>query len=73
VKRIFRSLKEIIDFGIWYLNGNELTMVSYMDAHWRGIIDDKRSKSREYLYLGDFLVSCLRNKKYLVSLTTSKE
>jgi hypothetical protein len=32
VTRIFKYLKGTTYFGLWYLNGNELTMVNYTDA-----------------------------------------
>jgi hypothetical protein len=57
VKRIFRYLKGTTNFGLWYPKGNELTMVTYMDADWEGSIDDKRSTSGANFYLGDCLVS----------------
>ena len=40
VKRIFRYLKRIMDFGLWYPKGNELTLTTYSDAYWAGSIDD---------------------------------
>ena len=45
VKRIFKYLKGTTYFGLWYLKGNELTMVAYMDANLAGSIDDIRSTS----------------------------
>jgi hypothetical protein len=72
VKRIFRYLKGTTNFGLWYPKGNELTMVTYMDADWEGSIDDRISTSGEYFYLGDFLVSWLRKKQSSVSLSTTE-
>jgi hypothetical protein len=57
VKRIFRYLKGTIDFGLWYLKGNELNLVTYKDENWEGSIDEKKSTSGETFYIGDFLVS----------------
>ena len=69
MKRIFRYLKGTIDFWIWYLKGNDLTLVSYTYADWEGSIDNGRSTSGATFYLGDFLVSWLSKKQYLVSLS----
>jgi hypothetical protein len=70
VKRIFRYLKGTTKFGLWYLKGNEMTMVTYTDADWEGSIDDRRSTSGATFYLGDFLVSWLSKKQSSVSLST---
>jgi hypothetical protein len=72
VKRIFRYLKGTTEFGLWYLKGNELTMVTYIDADWAGSIDDRRSTSGEAFYLGDCLVSWLSKKQSSVSLSTTE-
>jgi hypothetical protein len=57
VKRIFIYLKVTTYFGLWYLKGNELNMVTYTDADWEGSIDDRISTSVVYFYLHDFLMS----------------
>jgi hypothetical protein len=73
VKKIFRYLKGTIEFGLWYPKGNEMTMATYTNAYWEGIIDDRRSTSGLAFYLGDCMVSWLSKKQSLVSLSTSKE
>jgi hypothetical protein len=45
-------------------------LVIYTDANWAGSIDDRRSKSGADLYLDECLVSWLRKKQSLVSLST---
>jgi hypothetical protein len=45
-------------------------MVSYTNADWEGIIDDRRSTSGATFYLGDCLVSWLSKKQSSVSLFT---
>jgi hypothetical protein len=62
VKGIFRYLKGTTEFGLWYLKGNDMTMVNYIDANWEGSIDDKRSTSGASFYLGDSMVSWLSKK-----------
>jgi hypothetical protein len=41
VKRIFRYLKGIEEFGLWYPKGNDLSLIAYIDAYWAGCIDDQ--------------------------------
>ena len=72
VKRIFRYLKGTIDFGLWYPKGNELTLVSYIDANWAGNIDDRKCTSGTTLYLGDCLVSWSIKKKPSMTLSTTE-
>jgi hypothetical protein len=59
MKRIFKYLKGTTNFGLRYLKGNELTMVSYTNTNCERSIDNKRSRSGATFYLGDFLVSWL--------------
>jgi hypothetical protein len=73
VKRIFIYLKEIEDFGLWYPKWNDLSLFAYTDADLAGSIDDRRSTSGEYFYLGECLVSCLRNKWSSVSFSMEEE
>jgi hypothetical protein len=39
VKRIFRYLKGIVEFRLWYPKGKDLSLVSYTNADWEGCID----------------------------------
>ena len=41
VKRIFRYLKGIEEFGLWYPKGKDLSLIAYTDADWAGCIDDR--------------------------------
>jgi hypothetical protein len=72
IKRIFRYLKGTTEFGLWYPKGNEMTMVTYVDADWERNIDNRRSTSEETFYLGDFHVSWLSRKQSSISFSTKK-
>jgi len=72
IKRIFRYLKGTTESGLWYLKGNELTLVSYTAADWEGSIHDRKSTSGVVLYLGDCLVSWSRKKQPSISLSIAK-
>ena len=69
VKRIFIYLKGTIEFGLWYPKGNELTLISYLDADWARCVDDRRSTSGTKFFLGNSLVSWLRKKQSSMSLS----
>jgi hypothetical protein len=56
VKMIFRYLKGTEEFGLWYPKGNDLSLISYIDADWAGCIDDRRSTSGAAFYLAECLV-----------------
>ena len=34
VKRIFRYLKETMDYGLWYPKRDNFTLKAFNDAHW---------------------------------------
>jgi hypothetical protein len=40
VKRIFKYLKGIEEFGLWYPKGKDISLISYIDAYWAGCIGD---------------------------------
>jgi hypothetical protein len=72
VKRIFRYLKGIEEFGLWYPKGKDLSLMTYIDADWAGCIDDRRSTSGAAFYLGECLVSWLSKKQSSVSLSAAE-
>jgi hypothetical protein len=72
VKRIFRYLKGTKEFVLWYPKGKDLSLISYTYAYWAGCIDDQRSTSATTFYLGECLVSKLRNKQSSIYLSTAE-
>jgi len=38
VKRTFRYLKGTKEFGLWYLKGNDLYLVSYINEIWQFVL-----------------------------------
>ena len=73
VKRVFRCIKEIEDYGLWYPKWNDLSLFSYIDACWVDCTDDKTSASGASFYLGEFLVSWLRKEQTSISLSMIEE
>jgi hypothetical protein len=69
VKRIFRYIKGIEEFGLWYPKEKDLSLIAYTDADWASCIDDQRSTSGATFYLFECLVSWLSKKQSSVSLS----
>jgi hypothetical protein len=69
LKRIFNYIKGTLDFSLWYSIGEDFTLTTYTDVDWAGSVDEKKSTSRGELFLGNILVSWLRKKQSLVSLS----
>jgi len=69
VKRIIRYLKGTTEYGLWYPQGNNLTIQAFKDEDWEGSIDDRKSTSGVAFYLGGCLVSWLKKKKTSISLS----
>lgn len=59
VKRIFRYLKNTIDYSLWYPRGDDFNLVAYIDVDWEGSVDDRESTSDGAFFLGDSLVRWL--------------
>jgi hypothetical protein len=72
MKRIFKYLNGTLDFNLWYSRGKYFTLTTYMDVDWVGNVDDKKSTSGGAFFLGNGLVSWLRKKQSLVSLSTTE-
>jgi hypothetical protein len=62
MKRIFKYLKGIEEFGLWYPKGKDISLIAYTYANWAGCIDDQRNTSEATFYLGECLVSWIRKK-----------
>ena len=72
VKRIFRYLKGIVDYGLWYPKRDNFTLKEFTDVYFTRSIDDRKSTSGATFYLGDCLVSWISKKKYYLSLPTTE-
>lgn len=70
VERIFRYIKGIINYGLWYSRSKEFTLTTCRDADWERNVDDKKSTSSVAFILSNFLVSWLSKKHTSISLFT---
>lgn len=72
VKSIFQYLKVTTKYGLWYPNGNELTIEAYTNADWEGSVDDSKRTSGSTFYLGGCIISWLRKKQYSILLSIAE-
>ena len=69
VKQIIRYVNGTLDYGLWYSKDSNACLAGYSDANWVGSVDDQKSTSGGFFYLGNNLVSWMSKKpKFGVSL-----
>jgi hypothetical protein len=56
VKRIFRYLKETMNYGLWYPKNKNFKLSIYLDVDWANCVDERKSTSGGAFFLGDSLV-----------------
>ena len=57
VKQIIRYINGTLDYGLWYSKDFNACLAGYSNADWAGSVDDRKSTSSGYFYLGNNLVS----------------
>lgn len=62
MKRIFRYLKGMNDYGLWYPKISGFTLIAYIDVHWVRCVDDRKSSSGGVFFLESQLVAWSRNR-----------
>jgi hypothetical protein len=62
VQRVFRYLKNTLEFEIWYSASSSLDLVGFSDADFAGCGIDQKSTSGTYHFLGSSLV-CWSSRK----------
>ena len=72
VKRIFRYLKETMNYGLWYPKNQGLQLTAYSDADWANCVDERKSTSGGAFFLGNSLVAWLSKKQGSISLSTTE-
>ena len=72
MKRIIRYVNGTPDYGLYSKDSNAC-LVGYSDVDWAGSVDDQKSTSSGYFYLGNNLVSWMSKKQNSMSLFTTKE
>jgi hypothetical protein len=57
IKRIFKYLKEIMPYGLWYPRNQSLQLTSYSDTDWENCVDERKGTSGGSFFLGNSLVA----------------
>ena len=72
VKRIIRYIKGTTEFGIWHTIDTTSNLAGFCDADWAGSLDDRKSTTGGFFYVGNNLVSWHSKKHNLISLSTAE-
>ncbi|XP_040939865.1 secreted RxLR effector protein 161-like [Gossypium hirsutum] len=72
VKRILRYLHGTLDYGLTFTKTSKLMLEGFFDASWGSDVDDRRSTSGYYVFLGGNPV-CWSSKKQQVVSRSSAE
>jgi hypothetical protein len=72
IKRIFRYLKETMNYGLWYPKSHNFQLSVYSDDDWVNCIDERKSTSGGAFFLGDSLVAWLSKKQGSIYLSTTE-
>jgi hypothetical protein len=72
VKRIFRYLKETMNYGLWYPKNQNFQLSVYSDVDWANCMDERKSTSGGAFFLGYSLVTWLSKRQGSISLSTTK-
>lgn len=70
--RILRYLKGSPRKGLWFSNHGHLDVEGYCDADWANCLDDRRSTSGYYVFVGGNLVSWRSKKQEVVAQSTAE-
>ena len=57
---------------MWYSKDSNASLASSLDSDWARSVDDRKSTSSGYFYLGNNLVSWMSKKQNSMSLFTAK-
>ncbi|XP_019096616.1 PREDICTED: uncharacterized protein LOC109130934 [Camelina sativa] len=72
VKKIIKYIKGTLDFGIYYTKDTNTGLSGYCDVDWAGSVDDRRSTSGGFFFMGNNLISWHSKKQNSVSLSTTE-
>jgi hypothetical protein len=71
-KRIFRYLKETMNYGLWYPKNQNFQLSVYSDVDWVNCMNERKSMSGGAFFLRYSLVAWLSKKQGSISLSTTE-
>jgi hypothetical protein len=71
-KRIFRYLKEIMNYGLWYPRNQNFQLTAYSGADWANCVDERKNTNGGAFFLGNSLVAWLSKNQGSISLSTTE-
>jgi hypothetical protein len=71
-KHILRYLKGTIEYGLQYLQGDQVKLVGYSDSDWARSTADRKSTFGCYFTLGSGMISWYSRKQRLVVLSSAE-
>lgn len=71
-KRIFRYLKGIVDYRLWYPYGGNFDLKAYTNVDWAGNVDEQKRTIGGAFFLGGRIVSWSSKKKSCTSQSTTE-
>eukprot|EP00253_Pinus_taeda_P013513 PITA_13513 len=71
-KHILRYMQDIVDFGLDYIQGDEVTLRGEKDSDWAGCASDRNSTSKCCFGLGSTVVLWISWKQQSVSLSSAE-
>ncbi|XP_016168759.1 uncharacterized protein LOC107611334 [Arachis ipaensis] len=72
VKRILRYLKNTVDKGLVFNKSTDFRLLGFADADWGGDVDDRKSISGYYVFMGCNLNVWKSNKQSKVSRSSTE-
>ena len=70
IKRILRYINATTNFGMYFFRDTNLELARYSNADWARNVDDRKSTSRGWFYIGTNMVAWMSKKQNSISLST---
>lgn len=69
-KRDLRYLKGTQDYGLKFVQDVDLTLIRFTNVDWACDLDDRKSISAYYIYLGNNMISWSSKKQLIITRST---
>jgi len=71
-KRILRYIKGIINEGMFYTSSKTFNLVGYSDSDWGRDLDERKSKTGFFFFMGDTSFTWSSKKQLIITLSSYK-